>query len=253
VYATAGTPEKRRKLLGFGVTAAFDSRSFRWHDDLLEATGGEGVDVVLNSLAGHHIALCLQALRPGGWHCEIGKVDIYSDTALGMSVFRKNLRFAAIDVDRLMHEDPDHCRELTTACLLLLADGTLPPLPVTRYPYAEYESALRLMASGQHEGKLVLVAPDAAEARELAVDDRRPFLDPDATYLVVSAGSGCASSPTWCQRVPATSRCLTGTPRGAGIAIGCGTPAASRTTSPPRTCGSISSRRTSRAAPTSTG
>jgi len=190
VYATAGTPEKRRKLLGFGVTAAFDSRSFRWHDDLLEATGGEGVDVVLNSLAGHHIALCLQALRPGGWHCEIGKVDIYSDTALGMSVFRKNLRFAAIDVDRLMHEDPDHCRELTTACLLLLADGTLPPLPVTRYPYAEYESALRLMASGQHEGKLVLVAPDAAEARELAVDDRRPFLDPDATYLVTGGLGG---------------------------------------------------------------
>ena len=53
----------------------------------MAATGGEGVDVVLNSLAGHHIALCLQALRPGGWHCEIGKVDIYADSTLGLSVF----------------------------------------------------------------------------------------------------------------------------------------------------------------------
>ena len=187
VYATAGTPEKREKLLGMGVAAAFDSHSFGWYDDLLEATGGEGVDVVLNSLAGHHIALCLQALRPGGWHCEIGKVDIYADTALGMSVFRKNLRFAAIDVDRLMHDDPEHCRELTRACLRLLADGAVPPPPVTAYRFAEYASALRFMASGQHEGKLVLTGPADPD---LAVTDRRPFLDPDATYLVTGGLGG---------------------------------------------------------------
>ena len=187
VYATAGTPEKRAKLLGLGVAGAFDSHSFGWYDDLLEATGGEGVDVVLNSLAGHHIALCLQALRPGGWHCEIGKVDIYADAALGLSVFRKNVRFAAIDVDRLMHDDPERCRELTAACLRLLADGAVPPLPVTSYRYADYPSAFRFMASGQHEGKLVLTDPGATD---LAVTDRRPFLDPDATYLVTGGLGG---------------------------------------------------------------
>ena len=31
-----------------------------------------GVDVMLNSLAGRHITLCLDALRPGGWHCVEG-------------------------------------------------------------------------------------------------------------------------------------------------------------------------------------
>ncbi|HEY6309695.1 MAG TPA: SDR family NAD(P)-dependent oxidoreductase [Streptosporangiaceae bacterium] len=188
VYATAGTPEKRAKLLELGVAAAFDSHSYRWYDDLLEATGGEGVDVVLNSLAGRHIALCLEALRPGGWHCEIGKVDIYADAALGLSVFRKNLRFAAIDVDRLMHDDPAYGRELTQACLRLLGDGTMPALPVTSYGYADYESALRFMASGQHEGKLVLVAP--SEGSDLPVIDRRPFLDPEATYLVTGGLGG---------------------------------------------------------------
>jgi thioester reductase-like protein len=187
VYATAGTEAKREKLLGLGVAGAFDSHSFRWYDDLLTATGGEGVDVVLNSLAGPHIALCLQALRPGGWHCEIGKVDIYADAALGLSVFRKNLRFAAIDIDRLMHDDPAHCRELSAACLRLLADGAVPPLPVTTYRYPEAASALRFMASGRHEGKLVLTEPDAAD---LEVIDRRPFLDPAATYLVTGGLGG---------------------------------------------------------------
>src|SRR5262249_33690290 len=129
VYATAGTPNRRARLLDLGVEAAFDSHSYRWYDDLLAATNGEGGDAGLNSLAGHHLTLCLRALRPGGWHCEIGKVDIYADSALGLAVFRKNLRFAAIDVDRLMNDDPAHARALAQACLRLIEDGAVPPLP----------------------------------------------------------------------------------------------------------------------------
>ena len=89
IYATAGSESKREQLRALGVRAAFDSHSLDWYDELLAATGGDGVDVVLNSLAGRHIALCLEALRPGGWHCEIGKVDIYADNALSLSVFRR--------------------------------------------------------------------------------------------------------------------------------------------------------------------
>ena len=155
----------------------------------MEATGGEGVDVVLNSLAGRHLALCLEALRPGGWHCEIGKVDIYSDNPLGLYVFRKNLRFAAIDVDRLMVDDPRLLRRLSQTCLDLLERGELPPLPITVYDYEDYAKALRLMTSGKHQGKLVLKAPPARVHPRFPIVDRRPLLDPDATYLV-SGGLG---------------------------------------------------------------
>ncbi|MEV7629591.1 acyltransferase domain-containing protein [Actinoplanes sp. NPDC089786] len=204
VYATAGTPERRARLLDLGVEAAFDSHSYSWYDELMAATDGEGVDVVLNSLAGHHITLCLRALRPGGWHCEIGKVDIYADNALGLAVFRKNLRFAAIDVDRLLNDDPAHARALAQACLRLIEDGTVPPLPVKPFAYGDYENALRFMANGQHEGKLVLTAPTEKEAAGLEVVDRRPFLDAEATYLVTGGmgASGCASSPTWSRSAP---------------------------------------------------
>ena len=190
IYATAGSEVKRGRLLELGVRAAFDSHSFDWYDDLMEATGGEGVDVVLNSLAGRHIELCLQALRPGGWHCEIGKVDIYADNELGLRMFRKNLRFAAIDVDRLMLDDPILSRELSRACLDLLERGALPPLPVTVFPYRDYAKALRLMTTGRHQGKLVLKAPSDAGDSEFTVADTRPLLDPDATYLVTGGLGG---------------------------------------------------------------
>ena len=190
VYATAGSESKRARLLELGVQAAFDSHSEAWYAELMQATGGQGVDVVLNSLAGRHVSLCLEALRTGGWHCEIGKVDIYADSALGLRVFRKNLRFAALDLDRLMIDDPLLSRELSQACLDLLDRGVVPPLPVTVFPYGDYAKALRLMTTGQHQGKLVLQAPLASADPGFPIDDRRPLLDPDATYLVTGGLGG---------------------------------------------------------------
>ncbi len=188
IYATAGSEGKRNQLLALGVRAAFDSHSEQWYGELMKATGGQGVDVVLNSLAGRHVSLCLQSLREGGWHCEIGKVDIYADSALGLRVFRRNLRFAAIDLDRLMMDDPFLSRELSETCLDLLGRGVVPPLPVTVFSYGDYTKALRLMSSGQHQGKLVLKAPSGPP--DFPVNDRRPLLDPDGTYLVTGGLGG---------------------------------------------------------------
>ena len=190
IYATAGNESKREQLLAMGVRGAFDSHSHQWYDDLMAATNGEGVDVVLNSLAGHHIALCLEALRPSGWHCEIGKVDIYTDNALSLRVFRKNLRFAAIDVDRLMLDDPVLSHMLSQACLDLMNEGAVAPPKLTAFPYRDCAKALRLMTTGQHQGKLVLQAPQDAADRGFGVADTRPFLDPDATYLVTGGLGG---------------------------------------------------------------
>ena len=190
IYATAGSEEKRKALLKLGVKAAFDSHSFDWHDGLMAATGGEGVDVVLNSLAGRHVRLCLQSLKAGGWHCEIGKVDVYADAELGLRVFRKNLRFAAIDIDRLLLDDPQLTKELAVHCFDLIARGDLVPLPMTTFPYAEYASALRKMMTGQHQGKLVLTAPSDLANRNFPIADVRPLFDEDATYLVTGALGG---------------------------------------------------------------
>ena len=190
IFATAGNEDKRDRLLTLGVSNAFDSHSYDWYEELMEATRGEGVDVVLNSLAGRHIELCLQALRPGGWHCEIGKVDIFADNTLSLRAFQKNLRFAGIDMDRLGKDDPELMTLLLRTCLNLLDQGALPPLPVTTYEYPDYTEALRLMMKGRHEGKLVLKAPPASTDSYFPITDCRPFLDPEATYLVTGGLGG---------------------------------------------------------------
>ena len=190
IYATAGSADKRDTLLELGVKAAFDSHSFSWYDDLMRATDGEGVDVVLNALAGHHIALCLEALRPGGRHLEIGKVDIFADSTLGLRVFRKNLRFAAIDIDSLIIDDPFLARRLLRDCLDLYDQGALTVVPTTVYAFSDVVKALRLLMNGQHRGKLVVKAPAASGPPGFPIADDRPFLDSDATYLMTGGLGG---------------------------------------------------------------
>ncbi len=183
IYATAGSKEKRKKLLELGCSGAYDSHSFTWYDDLMEET--KGVDIVLNSLAGYHIRLCLDALKPGGWHCEIGKIDIYNNNPLYMQVFKKNLKFAAIDIDRLMKDDPCLVQKLSLKCLKLIQEKALPCLPVTKYTWDNYNEAIRLMVNGRHQGKLVLTRPE----HDFDVFDNREFIK-KGTILMSGAMGG---------------------------------------------------------------
>jgi phthiocerol/phenolphthiocerol synthesis type-I polyketide synthase C len=80
IYATAGTPEKRQLVRDMGVEHVYNSRSTSWFDDLMRDTNGQGVDAVLNSLAGKHQRLGIQALRSSGRFLEIGKMDVFDNT-----------------------------------------------------------------------------------------------------------------------------------------------------------------------------
>ncbi len=79
------------------------------------------------------IELGLQALAEGGWFCEIGKRDIYSNSKIGMFALRKNITITAVDIDRLMVSHPSLLREISCAILDLIAEGKLAPIPVEDY------------------------------------------------------------------------------------------------------------------------
>jgi malonyl CoA-acyl carrier protein transacylase len=63
VFATAGSPEKRAFLTSMGVEHVMSSRTLDFSDVVLAATGGKGVDLVLNALNGEFIPRTLAALR----------------------------------------------------------------------------------------------------------------------------------------------------------------------------------------------
>jgi phthiocerol/phenolphthiocerol synthesis type-I polyketide synthase C len=164
VLATAGTEEKRQYLRELGVRDVFDSRDLSWAGQVLDATGGQGVDVVLNSLTGAAIDAGLEVLAEDGRFLEVGKKDVYAGRRISLAAFRKAITVSAVDLAGLMDRRPERFDPLFAEVWDLVTTGKLPRLPVTRYDFTGAPDALRTMATGRHIGKLVLVRPATVTA-----------------------------------------------------------------------------------------
>ncbi|MGO9803056.1 MAG: SDR family NAD(P)-dependent oxidoreductase [Steroidobacteraceae bacterium] len=192
VFATAGTDAKRDFLRLLGVEHIFDSRSLEFADQILEQTAGQGVDVVLNSLAGEAINRNLRILKPFGRFLELGKRDFYENTHIGLRPFRNNLTYFGIDADQLMANEPALAQRLFAELLALFSDGVLRPLPHRDFDVENVVDAFRYMQQSRHIGKLVVTyrerfgnAPAAG-----ASPGARLQLASNATWLVTGGLSG---------------------------------------------------------------
>ncbi|MEV4378491.1 SDR family NAD(P)-dependent oxidoreductase [Streptosporangium sp. NPDC049644] len=177
VLATAGSPGKRAWLRQQGVRHVFDSRSLDFADQILEVTGGAGVDMVVNCLAGPAVDEGLRILAPFGRFVELGKRDIAENRPLPLAPFAKSLSFHAVEAFSLAGRRPALAGAMLREVVDAVAAGDLGPLPVTAFPAAEAEAAFRHMASARHIGKVVLTFD-------------RPRLRADGTYLVTGGLSG---------------------------------------------------------------
>jgi acyl transferase domain-containing protein len=164
VLATAGSEEKRAYLHAQGIADVFDSRSEHFADDVLRATNGLGVDVVLNALSGEKIAAGFHALHRGGAFLEVGKRDIWTPEQVAQ--VRPDARYWAFDLGEVAGQNRPLIAAMLREMLPAFADGKLSPLPYEIYPIDEAEDAFRHMASGRHVGKLVLAQPSRPLAKE---------------------------------------------------------------------------------------
>ncbi|MBC7840744.1 MAG: type I polyketide synthase [Gemmatimonadaceae bacterium] len=182
IFATAGTADKRAMLRQMGVQHVFDSRELTWGDAVLAATNGAGVDVVLNSLSGAAIEIGFRVLAPYGRFVEIGKRDVFGDTRIGLSVFRKQVTVTSVYLLEQMRMDAAPLGALLRDLVARLAHGVLTPLPVTQFTADQVSDACRAMVPGTHVGKLVVThhTPPSV-VRRVA---HGATVHEDATYLI---------------------------------------------------------------------
>lgn len=188
VFATAGSDEKRDFLRARGIEHVYDSRSLSFADEIMRATGGEGVDVVLNSLAGEAIPAGLSVLREGGRFVELGRRDIYGNAQLGLRPFQQNLSFFAFDLARLIERQPSIGDVLREVIDESIGDAHA-ALPYQAFPIADVVSAFRLKAQAKHVGKVVITMQgEGLEVEPAARDLTR--LSAEATYLITGGAGG---------------------------------------------------------------
>ena len=89
VFTTVGTEDIKNFLLQrfpqLKPENILNSRSSSFEPEIMKLTGGRGVNMVLNSLAGDKLQASVRTLAKHGRFLEIGKFDLSNNTALGMS------------------------------------------------------------------------------------------------------------------------------------------------------------------------
>jgi acyl transferase domain-containing protein/NADPH:quinone reductase-like Zn-dependent oxidoreductase/acyl carrier protein len=190
VFATAGSDDKREFVHLLGADHVLDSRSLAFADEVLRATGGEGVDLVLNSLSGEAMERNLRVLRPFGRFVELGKRDYYENTLVGMRPFRNNISYFGVDADQLMKHRPDLARRVFAELMELFEQGAASPLPYRAFAANEAIDAFRYMQQSRQIGKVVLSFADGVRTQPARPRPRALSLPSNATYLVTGGLSG---------------------------------------------------------------
>ncbi|MGK5638353.1 type I polyketide synthase [Streptomyces sp. URMC 126] len=189
VIATAGNDLKRNYLRNLGVPHVLDSRSLDFADQVMEITHGQGVDIVLNSLAGEAIVRGLELLRPGGRFLELGKRDIHESKPLPLHPFNNNIAFYGVDLTKVL-SIPSHAETLHPERVAPAWRRAWAPLPHSIFPAARVSEAFTLLQHSRHIGKVV-VAFDPLDGPPLVERAHpAPRLDAAGTYLIVGGTGG---------------------------------------------------------------
>ncbi|KAL8923195.1 MAG: hypothetical protein Q9208_004758 [Pyrenodesmia sp. 3 TL-2023] len=232
IYVTVGTQEKRDFLAdNFGIDRSrmFSSRNTEFARDILKATNGRGVDVVINSLTGEMLDESWRLCADGGTLVEIGKKDILERNTLSMEPFDRNCSFRAMDFS--------YTRDISNALISRLLDqifelvnaGHLKPIhPITTFGFDEVSSALAYIRSGRHIGKVVISNGNKGDTRvAIRPAVRSLLLRSDASFLIVGGLRGlCGTLATYmaqrgAQRIIALSRSGIDDDASKKVAAGC--------------------------------
>ena len=157
VIATAGSDDKCAACLALGAHHAINYKSQDFVAEAQRITGGKGVDVILDMVAGGYVAREVECLAEEGRLVIIAvQGGVKAELNAGL-VLRKRLTVTGSTLrPRPVAFKAAIARALRERVWPLLAAGAVKPVIHSRFPAAEAAQAHALMESNQHIGKIVL-------------------------------------------------------------------------------------------------
>ena len=197
-FVTVGSTEKKRFLMaayGLPEDHVFYSRDTSFGDAVRQATNGQGVDVVLNCLAGEGLRESWHCLNVFGRLIDIGTGDTTASTRLEMTQFNHNATFASVDIMALASQRPRLMQRLLSDVSKLIKYGKIRPIsPIIAFPISDVESAFKTLHGAKSHGKVVVI-PNANDIVKATPPKKpRQLLKGNATYVLIGGTGGLGRS-----------------------------------------------------------
>jgi putative PIG3 family NAD(P)H quinone oxidoreductase len=157
IIVTCGSDEKCAQAVALGASAAINYRTQDYVAEVQRLTGGKGVNIVLDMVAGDYVPRNLDCLAEDGRHVTIAvqggvsaeinfaKVMMRRLTLTGSTLRARSVGFKSLVAD-----------EIARSVWPFVEEGRLKPVIHATFPLAEAAEAHRLMEAGDHVGKIVL-------------------------------------------------------------------------------------------------
>ncbi|CAG2108163.1 unnamed protein product [Medioppia subpectinata] len=216
IYATVGSEEKKQFLINeynISENKIFNSRDILFKNQIMDATEGKGVDVVLNSLVGEKLNAGFECLAISGRFVEIGKYDMFQNKQLGMYGFVGDIQFIGVAIDAVMMYDHGYLPEFYKWMHKNSMNGCVKPLVYTCFVAKDAEKAFQYMTTGKHIGKIVIKMRDEENERKSVVDIKsvpncvvtvKTYFDANKVYIITGGLGGFGLELiTWMQSLGA--------------------------------------------------
>jgi NADPH2:quinone reductase len=158
VVGTSGSKDKLERLSRMGLDVGIQTRRADFHAQVLEATGGRGVDLVVNNVGGSVFAECIRSLAYQGRLATVGYLDRVMRAEIDLDALHaKRLRlFGVSNKHRTAEQRATTVRGFIADFLPHFAAGRIQPLIDRVYPFARLAEAQAYMESDAHLGKVAI-------------------------------------------------------------------------------------------------
>jgi NADPH2:quinone reductase len=158
VFATAGSDEKCAACVKLGAEKAINYRTQDFGPEIMAATGGKGVNVILDMVGGDYVPRELKCLADEGrlvFIATLGgskaELDINEVQRRRLFITGSTLRPRPVEFKGAV------ARSLREKIWPLIEAGEIKPVIYKSFPLAEASEAHKLMESSLHIGKIVLI------------------------------------------------------------------------------------------------
>ena len=157
VIATAGSPDKVRRIMDLGVFAGINYKEEDFATRVQEITGGKGVDVILDWIGASYLEKHLEILKTRGRLVVIGLMGGNSGEINLVQVLMKRLKIIGSVLRSQSREEKAAIIEgFARTVVPLLGSGEVRPIIDMIFPIRNVEEAHQYLLKGEHFGKIVL-------------------------------------------------------------------------------------------------
>ena len=159
VIGTSGSRDKLDRLRPLGLDVPLVTRGANFHDAVMKATDGKGVNLVVNTVGGSVFAECVRCMAFEGRLATVGYVDNTLKAEMDIQALhaKRLTLFGVSNKLRTAEQRASGVPAFTRELMPAFAEGRIRPLIDSTFPLEKLAEAAARMEGNRHVGKIVIV------------------------------------------------------------------------------------------------